>query len=134
MTKNKQPDIGKERGLLIRPEFASLFFANPPKTIELRSVNCRCVKPGKSFHIIESGHGKNKHGITVVRVLGTVDFEGNIQIEKHQLASLRDQHRVPDEHLADFSENRKKIVGWKVCNAKPFQSPKWMKWNNQDQG
>ena len=128
----KADGTSSQRGLIVRPEFASLFFENPPKTLELRSNNCRCVKPGNEFHIVESGQGKNKHGLTVVKVLGTVEFEGNIQVEKDQLASLSHRHRVSSEQLVAFMDRTKKVVGWKVCNAKQFPTPKWLKWNNQE--
>ena len=110
----------------------SFFFGNPPKTLELRNNNCRCVKPGSEFHIVESGHGKNKHGLTVVKVLGTVEFEGNMPLEKDQLQSLSHRHRVSSEQLVAFMDRAKKVVAWQVCNAKPFPTPKWLKWNNQE--
>ena len=100
--------------------------------MELRSHNCRCVPPGSEFYIITSGNGKNRHGVHVAQVLGTVVFQGNVELSQDQVQAHFNSHLVPEADFKTVGGKWKKIIGWKVSDAKELTPHKWVKWNSQE--
>ena len=137
--KEKKANKSRMRGLILRPEFAESFFRLHPntgttKTLELRSYNCRCVSIGERFHIVACQQGRNKHGVTVMKVVGSVVFQGNEKITHDSVASRYSEHLCSDKEYQVFVKKWSKdhCIGWKVAESLPMLPPKWIQSNHQE--
>ena len=132
----------KLRGLILRPVNATKFFVGEPggdgqtvtKTMELRSFNCKCVSSGGTFYIVSCHQGKNKYGVNVMKVLGQVTFRGNETLLHQNVPSRYSEHLCSADDYRNLSRKWTKdhCFGWKVSDAKAFDTPKWIRSNNQE--
>lgn len=132
----------KLRGLILRPVNATKFFVGEPggdgqtvtKTMELRSFNCKCVSRGGTFYIVSCHQGKNKYGVNVMKVLGQVTFRGNEKLLHQNVPSRYSEHLCSADDYRNLSRKWTKdhCFGWKVSDAKAFDTPKWIRSNNQE--
>ena len=124
----------------MRPEHAVKFFGEgipegePPKTLELRSFNCKCVPVNTPFYIVACQQGRNKNNIPVMKVLGIVVFRGNHNMLHSEVPSRFSEHRCTQKDYAALSHKWVKdfCVGWKVSDASKLPTPKWLKSNHQE--
>ena len=120
------------RALVLRPEFASKFFlkgiAGKAKTLELRSHNLQCVKPGERFFIAACKQGKNQHGVNVLKILGSVEFVRNESILHEDVPKRYHEHLCPHDAYQKLSAKWQKdhCIGWAVRDARMFVQPKWL--------
>lgn len=139
MGSQKQPDDKKMRGLVLRPQFAQQFFeqdmrTRTSKTLELRSMNLRCVKEGERFFILACQQGRNRHGVNVIKVLGSVQFDGNEQLDIKKVNHRYSEHLCSERDFQQLSKkwNKPHCIGWKVSNPLSFTPPKWLRVTNQE--
>ena len=126
------------RALVLRPEFASKFFlkgiAGKAKTLELRSHNLQCVKPGGRFFIAACKQGKNQHGVNVLKILGSVEFVRNEHIKNEDVPKRYPEHLCPHDAYQKLSSKWQKdhCIGWVVRDAQMFGQPKWLQTVHQE--
>ena len=124
------------RGLVIRPEFACKFFEKDSvgrlKTMELKGFNLRCVAPGGRFYIVACRQGQNKHGQSVVKVIGSVKFVANIVMQHSEVCRRFDEHLCDSQDYDKLSAKWKHCVGWKVTDPQAFPDPMFTEMVNQD--
>lgn len=126
------------RALVLRPEFASKFFlkgiAGKAKTLELRSHNLQCVKPGGRFFIAACKQGKNQHGVNVLKILGSVEFARNEHIKNEDVPKRYPEHLCPHDAYQKLSSKWQKdhCIGWVVRDAQMFGQPKWLQTVHQE--
>lgn len=124
-----------ERGLLLKPDWAELF-AEGLKTLEIRNHFCRCLKPGELVYIVASGQGRNCEGVTLLKIVGKMNFVGNEPIAEGVFKQYFQKHKVSQtmfkELLAGWKKPGKdvKIIGWEFMNIVKLERPLWIRWNH----
>lgn len=135
---NKTEEKKELKGLILRPEHAGKFFRTEipgtKKTLELRSVRCRCLGLGDRFYIVCCQQGKNKLGVPVMKVLGSVAFQGVEQIPFEDIPNRYNEHFCPADLFQKLSSKWSNCFGWKVSDAVAFQEPKWIPTKGQEWG
>ena len=131
-----EPAGSEERGLIINQKFAHRFFSEN-KVWELKSSQCRCVKVGEPFWIVESGIGHNTNGLAVFRVLGKVTYHGHKKVTWEELqneASYPNHRCTGDEIKALMTQwkNKANIYAWTVSDAEVLAKPVYIRRGHQD--
>ena len=133
-----KPGKPELKGLILRPDHAGKFFRTEipgvTKTLELRSVRCRCLGLGDRFYIVCCQQGKNKSGVSVMKVLGSVAFQGVEQIPFDDIPNRYNEHFCPADVFQKLSSKWSNCFGWKVSDALAFKAPKWIPTKGQDWG
>lgn len=123
------------RGLIVNHNFAWRFFRDG-KTLELKNTQCRCVAINQPFYLVESGVGQNHDGVGVMRILGRLQFLGNMKLEWATLDKHFDEHRCSKTELGNLKSSWRKqsdtLVGWKVCVEDVFSQPLYVRAGCQD--
>ena len=113
---------------MVSPVHAGKFFASldQRKTMELKSYNLRCVMPGGSFHIAQTGCGTNKHGQNYVKLLGTLQFLGNTNVPQSELFTPEnaEKHRASKTEVQTVQNGWTReldgAIGWQVNMVSEF--------------
>lgn len=136
-TKHNEPPTSKHRGLIVNQKFASRFVTQQ-KIWEIKSGFARCIKPGDTFSLVESGIGHNDEGVALFRILGNLEFIGQHRVTWPELKTphCREKHQCTDEEIDYLSKTWKNpyhgAVAWEVKVAEVFAVPLYTRYSGQD--
>ena len=139
MSDNADEQEMQERGLMVKEKWANLFVQGA-KTMEIRSFNCRVIKPGALVWVVMTGEGKNSHGITTMKIVAQMRFVGNVSIRMDEFSTYFDKHQVTKDDLDALMKGSKKgstddddftVTGWEFENVTPLERPRWIRWRNE---
>ena len=135
--KQSEPSASKHRGLIVNQKFASRFVTQQ-KVWEVKSSFARCVKPGDTFSLVESGIGHNDQGVALFRILGKLEFVGQRKVTWPELKTpdCREKHQCTNEEIDQLSKSWKNpyigAVAWEVKVVKVFAVPLYTRYSGQD--
>lgn len=130
------------RGLIVNPKFSARFTAEKPserKTMEVRNHRCRCLQPLENFLLLESGVGKNQHGVTLMKAVAILGFAENISFDINDYSMYEDMHALTKEEFQQLQQGWCKksptsttAFGWKVHLVRKLLQPLFFQWRNQE--
>lgn len=118
----------RKRGLLISSEHIRKFMdpVLQRKTAEIRNFNCRVLKKGDEFYLVESGL-KNKDRRGVWRVWAKAQFGGNQYVPHEELEKFYIQHRCNRKDYeavrSNWSNDKGGFYMWNIKVVEIFQTP-----------
>lgn len=136
-TSNTNGGDQRIRGLLVNYVYARRFLEKK-KTWELRSMNCRCVRPGETFYLLESGIGNNMHGVALFRIVALLKFvtQGELTWADVRTEESRSKHQCTDAELDSLRamwKNRyyKGPIFWEVEVVEVLDQPLYIPCGHQ---
>ena len=131
-----------KRGLIVSPKYTKRFVAEAAadrKTMEVRNHRCRCLQPMENFLLIESGVGKNTHGVTLMKAIAILGFEDNMPFGMDDYNVYQDLHALTEGEYSELKNGwlakrpeNKTVYGWKVYLVRALSKPLYFQWKNQD--
>ncbi len=125
------------KGLLIREDPVAKIL-DGTKTMEIRNVYCKCIKPGGTFYILRlarKGDAKNSQGQSCVAVVGKVEFEANHFIPHGCFQNFYKDHQVSEDQYRMMTYGWKEkggAVAWKIKLLEKFDPPKYIAHSHQE--
>ena len=120
---NHGPSARGQSVRLVLPEVSIRKFVthNPPKTMDLRAISCRAVKPNHKVFFASKQSASAK--ATTYMIFGHAMFKGNTKIRVKDLEAFQDSHQCSPDEIKALASNRDEVIGWEFEKIEQLPKP-----------